>query len=182
MKRLLFFCLVLNSLNVTAQEAVPYEQLLAGTKEISFTDSLNLDAEQESLTAIDSITVKKYFPQILSNGANKFKNKSYSVFGKITSNDKFDLLLVQEEKKKNDTVTTRVTYLISLRKNGDYITSLKAAVKGSKKRSDYNISSWLYKDNKIFLDSKIMTNDQLYSDMTWYKINAGGRFIIYPNN
>jgi 2-keto-4-pentenoate hydratase len=129
---------------------------------------------------LDSNTVTKWFPQLLSAGANKFKSKSYSLLGKITTGDKFDLLVLLEDKKRSDSSEIQVTYLITTKKNGDYIASLKAAVNGTKKKSgsSYNISSWLYPDLKLVQDSRIMANNQSYNDMVSYKISNGGRFIL----
>jgi len=167
--------------NAQAQEALSYEDMLSGTKEIRITDSLNFSAAPDETISLDSVTVTKWFPQLLSTGANKFKNKTYSLLGKITTEDKFDMLLLLEDKKRTDSSEIQVTYLITTKKNGDYIASIKAAVTGTKKKSGYfyNISSCLYSDLKIVQDSRIMTNNNLsYNDMVSYRISNGGRFII----
>ncbi len=165
---------------VRGQEALSYEEMLTGTKEITISDSLNLSNEEDATFSLDSTTVKKWFAQLLSAGSNKFKNKSYSLLGKITTGDKYDLLVLQEDKKRMDSSEIQVTYLITTKKNGDYIASLKAAVKGSKKKSGnyYNVSSCLYSDLKLVQDSKITTNNQSYNDMVSYRITSGGRFIL----
>jgi hypothetical protein len=67
-----------------------------------------------------------------------------------------------------------------MKKTGDHIASLRAAVGGSKKKTAYNISSCLYKDYKIVQDSRITINNKLMNDMAYYRINAGGRFVSYP--
>jgi len=166
--------------NVRGQEALSYEQMLSGTREIIISDSLNFESTEDATVSLDTITVKKWFTQLLSTGSNKFKNKTYSLIGKITSGDKFDLLVLQEDKKRTDSSEIQVTYLITTKKNGDYIASLKAAVKGTKKKSGnyYNVSSCLYSDLKLVQDSKITTNNQSYNDMVSYRITNGGRFII----
>lgn len=74
----------------------------------------------------------------------------------------------------------QVIYLISVKKNGDYIASLKAAAGGTKKRTGFNISSCLYRDYKIVQDSRITIDDKVYNDMAYYKINSGSRFVSYP--
>jgi len=86
-----------------------------------------------------------------------------------------------EEKKRSDSTNVQVTYLITSKKDGKYISSLEVAVTGAKKKSSYNTSSWLYKDFKIMKDSKMTINDKPINDLAVYKINNGGRFILYPN-
>ena len=181
MKRLLLLCFVVIQIQAKAQYALSYDDLLAFTTEIEFSDSLIFDTETGLSVPIDSFTIKKWFPQLLSTGTNKFKNKFYYLQGKITQNEHFDLLMLVEEKKRNDSTGIKITYLVSARKNGDYIASIKAAVNGTKKKTDYNISSSLYKGNKIVQDSRITINAQFYDDLTHYKINSGGRFIMYTD-
>lgn len=181
MNRLILLCLLNSSLLAFGQEPLSYPQLLENTKEIDLTDSLQFDTTPEEVTAIDSLTVKKWFPQVLPATANnKFKNRAFSLVGKITSNSNFDLLVLLEEKRRSDSTGTQVTYLISVKKTGDYIASLRAAVGGSKKKTAYNISSCLYKDYKIVQDSRITINNKPMNDMAYYKINSGGRFVSYP--
>ena len=115
---------------------------------------------------------------------NRLKNRAYYLAGKITGHENFDLLVLVEEKKssgsrgKADSNSVQVVHLVSTRKDGHYIASLEAAVTGLKKNSTYNTSSWLYKDYKIVLDSKISVNDKIFDEMTSYRINRGGRFIL----
>ena len=181
MKRFILICLLTACINAVAQEPMNYQDLLASTKEIRLTDSLCFNFSSNDLTVLDSMTTKRWFPQILSAGANKFKNKTYALTGKISTGNNFDLLVLLEEKKRSDSTGIVITYLVSMKKNGEYISSLKAAVSGTKKKTGYNITSWLYKDLKLVQDSKITVNDQSYDDLTYYKINNGGRFIIYTN-
>ena len=182
MKRLILICIFTGGISAVAQEPMNYPDLLASTKEIRLPDSLCFDFTAEEITPLDSVTTKKWFPQLLSAGANKFKNKTYGLMGKISSGNNFDLLVVLEEKKRADSSGIAITYLVSMKKTGEYISSLKAAVAGTKKKTGYNISSWLYKDLKLVQDAKITVNDQLYDDLTYYKINNSGRFIIYTND
>ncbi len=181
MKHLILLCLLGSGISVIAQQPLSYPQLLESTKEIDLADSLRFDTSPEEVTAIDSITVEKWFGNVLPSGpANKFKNRTFSLVGKITSQSKFDLLVLLEEKNRKDSTGTQVVYLISVKKTGDFIASLKAAVGGTKRRTAYNISSCLYKDYKIIQDSRITINEKPYYDMAWYKINAGGRFVSQP--
>jgi hypothetical protein len=175
--------LLCGTLHSNAQgENNEYPRLLGKTTELDLRDSLNFESVPADTLMLDSTTVKKFFPQLLSNGANRFKNRAYCLLGKITSNSNYDLLLLLEDKKKNDTSEIQVVYLVSMRKSGDYIASIKATVNGVKKRTAYNIRSCMYKGNRIVQDSRITTNEQMYDDMTYYKITNGGRFIIDGSN
>jgi len=180
MKPYLSLLFLLAGLTGFTQEQTAYEALLKPVPEVEMTDSLHIDAPLEKTNQLDSITVKTWFSPILGSAKNnRLKSRNYFLAGKITSNDKFDLLVLLEEKKKvADSINVQVVYLISTKKNGTYISSLEAAVAGIKKRSSYNTSSWLYKDNKIILDSRISINERSYDDMASYRINGGGRFIL----
>lgn len=181
MKRLILVGLLSGSMYAFAQEPVSYTQLLETTKEIDLSDSLQFSTVSEESLAIDSNTMKKWLPQILpANAGNKFKNRTFSLAGKITTHHNFDLLVIMEEKRRSDSSGTQVVYLVSVKKTGDYIASLKAAVAGTKKKTGYNITSCLYKDYKIIQDSRIIIDEKAYNDMAYYKINTGGRFVSYP--
>ncbi|OSZ76960.1 hypothetical protein CAP36_11040 [Chitinophagaceae bacterium IBVUCB2] len=182
MKRLAFFCFLFASTIVKGQDTITYSTLLQSVSELKFTDSLQINAGHSNYKQLDSSVVKKWFSRLLPSGShNRLKNRSYSITGKLTSHANFDLLFVQEEKKKDDTSNVQVVYLVSTKKDGTYISSLEVAVTGNRKRSFYNISSWLYKDYQIVQDNQIIVNDKSYGDMTYYKINGGGRFILSSN-
>jgi hypothetical protein len=102
------------------------------------------------------------------------------LIGKLTAAENFDLLVLLEKKRRSDSTGTQIIYLISTRKTGEFIASLKAAVGGTRKRTGYNISSCLYKDYRIIQDSKITVDNKAINDMVYYKINSGGRFVSYP--
>lgn len=181
MRNLFLFCLLGGSLTALSQPSLSYPQLLESTREIQLSDSLVFHTLRGDLAPVDSFTVKRWFSQILPpNANNKFKNRNFSLAGKITLNNNFDLLVLREEKSRKDSSATQVTYLISMKKNGDYIASLKAAVGGTRKTTSYNITSCLYKDFKLVQDSRMTIDNKAYNDMAWYKINAGGRFVSYP--
>lgn len=178
---ILFTILTAVSIQSHAQASPDYSRLLASTHEIRITDSLLFHPEPASMTRLDSQTIKQWFPQVLPSGTgNKFKNRSFALAGKITGNPQFDLLLLSEEKRKSDSSGTQVLYLVSMKKSGEYIASIKAAVGGSRKKTAYNIRSWLYKDLKLVQDSRIQIDDRSFNDMVYYKINSGGRFVSYP--
>jgi hypothetical protein len=158
-----------------------YEQLLAGTSEIIFTDSLLINAHIKEIPALDSSTVSKWFNAVLPAGSkNRLRNRTYGLVGKITAQTNFDLFVLLEEKIRTDSSGVQVVYFITMKKDGQFIAKLEAAVNGEKKHSGYNISSLLCKDYKIVQDSRITVNDKSYTDLTYYKINGGGRFILYP--
>ena len=178
MKRILLLAFLINCIGATAQE-FSYTDLLKNVDEVTVTDSFHIESAPQQLIPIDSITMKKWFGPLLGlTKNNRLKNRSYYLTGKITSNENFDMLVVLEEKKKSDTNNVQVVHLVTMRKDGSYIASLEAAMGGVKKNASYNTSSWLYKDNKLVLDSKIMVNDRSFDDMSSYTINRGGRLIL----
>lgn len=182
MKAVLILCFLICSINTTAQTDSGYNNLLNATSEIGLTDSLYIDASSWQLVPLDSTAVKKWFSRILpSTNSNRLKNRDYHLAGKITSNTNFDLLLLLEEKNRADSSNVQVMHLISTKKDGTYIASLEVAVTGTRKKSTYNTSSWLYKDYQIVHDSKIIVNEQFYGGLTHYKINGTGRFMLSPN-
>jgi hypothetical protein len=173
---------MLACLHSAAQETVAYTTVLESTKEISLNDSLYIDAAEWDMQLLDTNAVKQWFSCILpATPNNRLRNRKYFLAGKITSSNNFNLLILVEEKKRPDSSLVQVVYFISTKKDGGHIATLEAAVNGSRKSSSYITSSWLYKDFKILKDSKITVNDKLYSGITNYKINGGGRFILYPN-
>lgn len=131
---------------------------------------------------IDSFTVKKWFAPVLAASQTvKLKNREFHLAGKITSNEHFDLHILIEDKKKADSTTMQVVHLVTTKKDGSYIASFRAAVTGTKKKSSYYTSSWLYKGFNIVQDSKITTSTASMADVTQYKINNTGRFIMSSN-
>lgn len=182
MKMLLFVCLIGCLQKATAQEDQSYVNLLNSTAEIQLTDSLYIKAEERQLNPLDTVDVKKWFSPVtgMANN-NRLKNRGYYLAGKITSNNNFDLLVLIENKKKADSANVKVAYIVSFHKDGKYIAFLEVAVSGNRKKSNYNTSSWLYKDFKIMRDSKITVNEKSLNDLAIYKINGTGRFILYPN-
>ena len=184
MKKLISICFLLFSCCAMAQNDTSYAAMLNSTQDIQLTDSLEIDARAWKLRRLDTVDVKKWFSPILgSANNNRLKNRGYYIAGKITTHGNFDVVILLEEKKKNDTTNTavQVIYLITLKKDGKYIASLEVSVTGTKKKTSYKTSSWLYKDLKIIKDSKITINDKSFDDLAFYKISGGGRFILYPN-
>jgi hypothetical protein len=181
MRRLsLLILLTLALYNCKAQDSTAYVRMLSNVKELVYTDSLHFSLLDTDTIALDTSAVKKYFSAILPNGTGKFKNRTYALLGKITGTRSFDLVVLLEDKRRADSSGISVVYLVSLKRSGEYISNLKVAVNGTKKKSGsgYDISSILYKGNKIIQDSKIRTHDQLYDDVTYYRIISGGRFVL----
>jgi hypothetical protein len=179
MKRIVFLCLFFSWLTSDAQEYMSYTDLLESTQEVQLSDSLYINTDPQQKNMLDSSTVKKWFSAILPiTATNRLKNRNYYLTGKITSNDKFNILVLLEEKKRSDGNSVQVVYLVTTKKDGAYIASLEAAISGLRKKTSYNTSSWLYKDNKLVLGSKIIVNDKSYDDLTSYRINSGGRFLL----
>lgn len=181
MKKLLLILLITGFSRLVAQEPLSYNELLSLAPEINIADSMHFDAGEKEITALDSLTVKKWFSAVLPSAPNnRLKNRKYALAGKITSAATYDLLVLLEEKKKADSAASQVIYFITTKKDGKFIASLEAAISGNWKKSDYHISSWLYNDYKITQYSRLRAKDTLYADLTYYKINGGGRFILYP--
>ena len=181
MKRLISICLFFSWLTTAAQDGLEYADLQITTEEVWLSDSLQINATVFQKNPLDSITVKKWFSNLFSGTAkNRLKNRNYYLTGKITSNEYFDLLILQEEKKRSDSSSVQVVYLITCKKDGTYIASLEAAIAGVRKKSTYNTFTWLLKDNKIVLTSKMTVNGKSYDDLMNYKITNKGRFILYP--
>ena len=181
MKGLFILCFVILRLTTAAQDGSDYDNLHHTTDEVQFSDSLQINAAVFQKKPLDSITVKKWFSNLFSGTAkNRLKNRNYYLTGKITSNEYFDLLILQEEKKRSDSSSVQVVYLITCKKDGTYIASLEAAIAGIRKKYTYNTFTWLFKDNKIVLTSKMAVNGKSYDDLMNYKITNKGRFILYP--
>ena len=181
MKRLISICLFFSWLTTAAQDGLEYANLQLTTDEVQLSDSLQINAPFNQKNLLDSSTVKKWFSNVFSgSGNNRIKNRNYYLAGKITSNKFFDLLVLQEEKKRNDSSSFQVVYLITLKKDGTFIASIEAAIAGIRKKSSYNTFSWLFKDNKIVVISRMTVNEKSYDDLMNYKITSKGRFILYP--
>ena len=181
MKKLILLISFLSFHQLHAQNDMTYQALLSSVKEVPLTDSLLLHAVEIQANPLDTFTIKKWFSHALSvNNTNRLKNRDYFLMGKITSNINFDLLVLAEQKRKTDATGIQVVYLVSTKKDGGYISSLEVAVSGLKRRSTYYTSSRLYKDNKIFLDTRFNLNDSLYADYSVYNINQNGRFLLAP--
>jgi hypothetical protein len=180
---MLLLGLLFVSVHLAAQDALTYTQLLDRNEEIELTDSLFVTTLNKKMVEVDSITVRKWFSPVLTYSQNgKLKNRDFFLAGKITSYQNFDLfVLVEEKKNKNDSSAMQVVHLITTHKDGVYISSFKAAVTGTKKKSNYNTSSWLFKDLNIVQNSKIITSTASMADITQYKITNTGRFIMYSN-
>ncbi len=182
MKLTVSICFILSFLFSSAQDGSSYEAFVNSTNEVRLTDSLHIDSISWEMKLMDSSAVRKWFSNLLPNSINnRLKSRNYYLAGKITSHSNFDLLLVLEEKKRADSNTVQVVYLVTLRKDGTYISSLEAAVSGNRRKTSYNTSSWLYKDYKIVKDSRMVINQRNYDDIASYKISGSGRFILYSN-
>ncbi len=181
MKRLMFLLFVFSWLTSGAQEGNTYTGLLNLTKEVQLKDSLQITAISTQLSFLDTPTLKKWFSPVFDFANNdRLKNRNYYLEGKITSRENFDLLVLLEQKQRDDSSSAQVVYLITTKKDGTYIASIEAAIAGIRKKSTYNTTSWLYKDHKIVQNSRFTLNEKSYDDWVKYKINDGGRFILYP--
>jgi hypothetical protein len=173
-----------SSLTASAQnDSLSYTSLLSTTQEVYFTDSISINNNQWQLNLLDTNTVKEWFSYLLPSSANnRLKNRNYYLAGKVTTNNIFDLIIVLEEKKKTDSSTSQVVYLITNKKDGSHIATLEILVTGTRKKSNFITSSWLYKDYRVVQQSKIIINQQrTIGELKQYKINTAGRFILSAN-
>lgn len=184
MKRLILcWLLAVNLTDLVAQEPLSYQDMLAKTPEIELGDSLDFRTGPFFNTPIDTFTVKKWFTQVLfPYSVGRFRTRVYHLEGKITANSGFDLFVLSEEKWKNDSAVSRIVYLVSMKKSGEYIASIKTASEGTKKKSNLNISSCLYPDFTIVRDSRIQVDSGSLNDLVSYRINPGGRFVSYQRS
>lgn len=181
-KKLILPGILFFSLRLSAQEALTYAQLLAAGNELPVSDSLLLTDFGDDLTPLDSNTVIRWYaPALATSQPVKMKNREFFLAGKITTNPQFDLHILIEDKKRTDSSGFRVVHLVSTHKDGAYISSLKASVTGTKKKSTYHISSWLCRGSLIVQDSRITTATASLTDVTQYRITPGGRFLMFPN-
>ncbi len=157
-----------------------YKQLLNNTKELTVGDSLRLD-ELSDGTKLDSSFAKRFFSPLLSTGNSPFKNRIYTCLGRITDHEYYDLFMVMEDRRRADSTGMTTSYLVTLKKTGDYISSQKVAVTGTKKKTGYNIRSTLFKENRIYIDSKIKTGEKFFEEVENYRITKTGRFILTEN-
>lgn len=171
----MFLCLQLS-----AQDVLSYSQLLNTSPEITLRDSLPVSSLTRDMKEIDSNTLLQFFKPVLTNGSQtvKLKNRDFFTSGKITTHDHFNLIVLVEDKKKEDSTVLRVIYLVTTKKDGTYISSFKAGVSGTKKKSAYNTSSWISKDLNIQQDSRITTTTASMADVARYKITNTGRFMM----
>jgi hypothetical protein len=183
MRWLASICFFFSSLAVAAQsDTTSYTTLLNTANEVYLTDSISINNTPWQLNLLDTNTVKNWFPHLLPNTANnRLKNRNYYLAGKITTSNSFDLLIIVEEKKKADSSTSQIVYLITNKKDGTYIASLEIVVTGTRKKSNFITSSWLYKDYTVVQNSKIIINQRTIADLKQYKINTAGRFILSAN-
>lgn len=181
MKRLVLAGIFCVSLKLSAQDTLSYSSLLQTAEEWVISDSILIDAGSQPHNLIDTPMVKSWLSSLLpSTPNNRLKRRNYYLNGKITRHEKFDILLVQEEKKQRDSTDAQVMYLITLKKDGTYIASLEASISGVKRNSVYNTHSWLYPDFRLLLLSRMQVNKKLMEDTMKYHINNGGRFILEP--
>src|SRR5688572_10595191 len=133
MKILLIFILFFSG-KAIAQTDSTFKRILAAVPEIEVKDSLQITTESWMLHRLDSNNIKKWFrPLIGATNNNRLRNRSYFLAGKITTMPAYDLLFMLEEKRKEDTVEIKVIHFITIKKTGQYISDVEAAVSGTKK-------------------------------------------------
>ena len=172
----LVLALIIFSSAIWGQDS-SYRQLQVLTRELVIKDSLQLDKLSNGYK-LDTANMKRFFAPLISSGNNPFKNRFYTCLGRICDHENFDIFIVMEERRRADSSGMNSTYMVTLKKTGEYISSQKVAVSGTKKRSGYNIRSTLYRDNRVFIDSKIVTGEKVFEEAENYQISKTGRFLM----
>ena len=179
MKKLSVFIFIFWGISSYSQIDSSYLNLLNKTSEINLVDSLTITTNADQLTSLDTLEVIKWFKLVIPGaGPNRIRKRDYYLIGKITNNENFDLLILMEQKKRIDSTSIQTAWLVTTRKDGKYIASLEVAVSGSKKQSTYNITSCLYKDLRVILNSTINASQATISENNIYNINKTGRFLL----
>jgi len=163
------------------QAQLPYGLLLAQTAELKLQDSLAVSAISPSSDALDSLTLRTHFFPVLASGTSKelkLKNRLFYLAGKFTGQSHYDLLLLVEDKRKEDSTVLRTVYVVSTKKDGTYIASLKAAMAGTKKKTNYQVQAWLYPGMIIRQYSQLVANKASMDDHAVYHVSNTGRFIL----
>ncbi len=180
MKRLVFLIVFICYFSMARSQDTLYKQLLNNTRELAVGDSLRLD-ELTGGIKLDSSFAKRFFQPLLSTGNSPFKNRTYLCLGRITDHENYDLYIIMEDRRRADSTGMTTSYLVTLKKTGGYISSQKVAVTGTKKKTGYNIRSTLFKENRIYIDSRITTGEKYFEEEENYRITKTGRFMLVEN-
>jgi hypothetical protein len=183
MKHLILSILLAGSTMLHAQQKVSYTELLASTSEIAFTDSIRFTECPDDYTAIDSNTIKELFRPLYHTKVKSWVcDLSWSLAGKITSYNNYDLLLLVEKNEGKDSLCFNTLHLVTMSKEGGYIASFALYINRNTKSSSYCTSSMLYKDLSIIQNTKVFASFKKFGGSNAYKINEEGLFVYYAKN
>jgi len=185
MKIPFYIGLLFSSTLLSAQNDAGYADLLKRTREIVIRDSLMVDVNTVEHIVLDTIILKDYFQMFYPPLVTRKKSAmEYFISGKMTTNPNYNVLLVSTKKEEqgtdgNDEYSESV-YLLTTKKDGSNISAIAIAIK-REKGTIVNTSSWLHKDNRVFVTTRIDANGKTFGGLTEYRINEDGRFINYPH-
>ncbi|HEX6194067.1 MAG TPA: hypothetical protein VFZ42_16955 [Chitinophagaceae bacterium] len=182
MKILYFISFLLCSTALLAQNEADYNNLLKKTKEIVIVDSILVEVTSVEHIVLDTNTLKNYFqmfyPPLTTRRSSAME---YYISGKITTNPNYNMLLVSTRKEEEEEdVYSESVYLLTTKKDGSNISAIAIATK-REKNAIVNTSSWLHKDNRVFVTTRINSKGKLFGGLTEYRISEDGRFINHPH-
>jgi len=165
-----------------AQNASDYNNLLRKTREIVIIDSILVEVNSVEHIVLDTNTLKNYFqmfyPPLTTRRSNAME---YFISGKITTHPNFNMLLVSTRKEEEeDDVYSESVYLLTTKKDGSNISAIAIASK-REKNAIVNTSSWLHKDNRVFVTTRIDSKGKIFGGLSEYRINDAGMFINHPH-
>ena len=161
-----------------AQNASDYNNLLKKTREIVITDSILVEVNSVEHIVLDTTTLKNYFQMFYPPMTTRRSfAMEYFISGKITTHPNYNLLLVSTRKEEEtEDVYSESVYLLTTKKDGSNISAIAIASK-REKNAIVNTSSWLHKDNRVFVTTRINSKGKIFGGLSEYRINDAGMFV-----
>ncbi len=182
MRHFLLIVLLFISLDLTAQKALSYAEVLNSTKEVKIIDRLYLDISNLEKTELDATTALQYFKKMYGGTNELPKESKYYICGKITKHPDFDLLFLYTEKNAPDLEGNFNLMLLTTRKDGTQISVLDAASDHYYTRNNklqfHKTRSYLYNGFMIKQENEISVMNKKFE--AEYKINDYGVIVFYP--
>ena len=182
MKILVCIFFLLTGTSIKAQNESDYTNLLKKTREIVIIDSILVDVNSIEHIVLDTNTLKNYFqmfyPPLTTRRSNAME---YFISGKITTHPNYNMLLVSTRKEEEeDDVYSESVYLLTTKKDGSNISAIAVAMR-REKNAIVNTSSWLHKDNRVFVTTRIDSKGKIFGGLAEYRVNDDGIFINHPH-
>ncbi len=181
MRYFVFVFFSLFSHSVIAQPVPTYEQLLKLTPELRFVDSGHITTTFTNKIPVDSLTIKKIFPNFYDSRSRDLVRANNYLVAKIISFTDYDLILFLNESKVHDDSINKYIFLISFTKEGKYLDQITIAWNALGEKSPHG-DTWFFKDGSFFIYTQLNTDGtDFLSSITKYKTNEYGIFVFYPN-